>query len=466
MNNFFKAFLSFGLATSIEKLLGFILLPIYTKSFSSTEYGVIDMVMTIFQVCCVFGVLQLETSLQRYYYDYIGLRRKMLISTIYGWITIFSVILGLIMYLASSYCSQFLFNTPEYSNLFKIVSIQLPLTNISMLGLVLLRYERANFKFLIVIITKVVFSLVFVYIFIIEMNYGLEGVFLSQLLALLFSTLLVTYYVRNNFVFRISRFLSLKNFNYALPQFPARIGSMMLGQTNKFFMLGFLSLAAIGIYSVSLKLASSIQLVNTAFIMAWVPFMNAQFKNENNKAVFANVFPLILGVTFLCVCFISLFSVELVMLLATDEYIESSKYVGGLSLFFALYLIKEVVDIGPKIKEKTKYLSFTFLLSVIINIISLTLFIRFFNLLGVVYAMIITNLFLVLLSWTISNRLYYIPFSKMKFFISFVPTLIIILLMMNFDLSFLIRVLIGVFVLLSFGYMILNSYRNVKRVLK
>jgi len=66
MNNFVKAFLSFGLATSIEKLLGFIILPIYTKYFNTTEYGVIDMIGTILQISCVFGLLQLETSLQRY----------------------------------------------------------------------------------------------------------------------------------------------------------------------------------------------------------------------------------------------------------------------------------------------------------------------------------------------------------------------------------------------------------------
>src|SRR5690606_17171349 len=136
----------------------------------------------------------------------------------------------------------------------------------------------------------------------------------------------------------------------------------------------------------------------TAFILAWAPFMHAQFKNTNNKAVFANVFPLVVAGTFLCVCLITLFSQEMVQLLATEEFYSSYRYVGGLTLFFSLYIIKEVIDIGPKIKEKTKYLSITFFISVIVNISSLFIFIQLFKLEGVVFSMIITNLFLVAMS--------------------------------------------------------------------
>lgn len=465
MNNFLKAFLSFGLATSIEKLLGFVILPIYTKYFDATEYGIIDMIGTVLQVACIFGLLQLETSLQRYYYEYDKLKRKLLVSTIYYWIGICSLIIGGIIFFASEFLSQKLFGTSEYGILIKTIAIQLPLTNISMLGLVLLRFEKENLKFLSVIIAKVVSTLLFVYIFVIYLKLGLKGVFIAQVSAIFCSTSLVTFYVRKQFVLKLSKIMSHKNLGYALPQFPARVGSMVLGQANRFFMLGYLSLAAIGIYSVSMKLASSIQLVNTAFIMAWAPFMHAQFKKDNNQRVFSNVFPLVVGVTFLCVCLISLFSLEMVKLLATQEFYPAAKYVGGLSLFFSLYIIKEVVDIGPKIKEKTKYLSFTFILSVIVNVVSLFVLIQFFELKGVVIAMIITNLFLVCLSWFISNKLYYIPFSIPKFILLLVPTLCIAIMMMYVEFDIYKRILIAMIVCLVFGIHLWFSYKNVKKIL-
>src|SRR6185312_16223597 len=181
MKDFFKAFLSFGLASSIEKLLGFIILPIYTRRFNKVEYGVIDMVSTIIGVAIIFGLLQLETSLQRYYYEYKGVKRKLLITNTYFWIGGCSAAIGSLIFCMASVISQSLFGTDHYSGLIRTAAIQLPLANLSMLGLLLLRYEKKNIKFLTVIITKVVFSLFFVYLFVLYLKLGLPGVFYAQI---------------------------------------------------------------------------------------------------------------------------------------------------------------------------------------------------------------------------------------------------------------------------------------------
>lgn len=462
MKDFFKAFLSFGLASGIEKLLGFIILPIYTRQFNKVEYGVIDMVTTVIGVATIFGLLQLETSLQRYYYEYTGIKRKLLITNIYIWIGIFSALIGTLIFCLASIISLKLFKTDQYAGLLRIAAIQLPLSNLSMLGLLLLRYNKDNIKFLTVIISKVVFSLFFVFLFVIYLKLGLQAVFYAQVCSLFITTLIVTFFVRANFLWKYSKRISYKTFKYALPQMPAGIGSMVVGQANRFFMLGYLTLAAIGIYSVSIRIASTIQLVNTAFMLTWAPFMHAQFKKQNNKVVFANVFPIIVAVTFLFVCVISLFSQEMVKLLVTKEFYNSYKYIGGLALFFSFNIIKEAIDIGPKIKEKTKFLSFTFFLSVIINLSSLFIFIRYFQIEGVVFSMIITNLFLIIISWIISNRLYYIPFSIAKFIILIIPVLLLSILPMLIDLSFLNRIIILIACILFYGTLILRFYKGFK----
>lgn len=465
MKDFIKAFFSFGLATSIEKLLGFIILPIYTRQFNQSEYGIIDMIGTILAVAVIFGLLQLETALQRYYFEYKGVKRKLLISSIYTLIGSFSFLIAILLFFLAPIISLKLFQTYEYANLIRIVAFQLPLSNISMLGLVLLRFEKENIKFLTVIVTKVIFALFFVYIFVIYLKLGLAGVFYAQVCALSLSTTIATYYVRHLLVFKASLNISRINLKYALPQFPARVGSMILAQASRFFMLGYLSLSAIGIYSVSVKLASSIQLVNSAFILAWAPFMFAQFKKPNHKIVFANVFPMIAGATFLCVCLIALFAQEMVQLLATEEFHESSKYVGGLSLFYALYVIKESIDIGPKIREKTKYLSFTFLLSVIVNLSSLFIFVQLFQIEGVVFSMIITNLFLVGMSWFISNRLYYIPYRIITFFILLLPAFFLAIYPMFVELQLSIRIIIAIFCVFFYSTLLLKYYKRF-RILK
>src|SRR5690606_29104952 len=109
---------------------------------------------------------------------------------------------------------------------------------------------------------------------------------------------------------------------YALPQFPARVGSILLSYGNRFFMVGYLTLASIGIYSLSLKLASIIQLVYSAFIMAWAPFMFEYLKKPEHKIVFPKVFRLAASVIFFIVSFISIFSYEIVSLVAAENFKE------------------------------------------------------------------------------------------------------------------------------------------------
>lgn len=465
MKDFFKAFLSFGLATSIQKLLGFIILPIYTRYFTKAEYGIIDMVGTVLSVVIIFGLLQLETSLQRYYYEFSGNKQKLLVSNIYLWIVSCSVFLGILLFAFAPFISLKLFQSFEYAHLLRIVSIQLLFNNISMLALVLLRFEKQNLKFLKVILVNVSFSLLFVYLFVINWKLGLSGVFYAQLGAMLLSSSLGTFYIRHLIIFRWSKIMSVRSLKYALPQFPARVGSMVLGQANKFFMLGYLSLGAIGIYSVSMKIASSIQLVNTAFILAWAPFMHAQFKNKYNKQVFASVFPLVVGGTFLFVCLIALFSKEMVQLLASEEFYSSSKYVGGLALFFSLYIIKETVDIGPKIREETKYLSITFFLSVIVNVLALYFLIQNYQLEGVVFAMILTNLFLVIASWFVSNKLYYIPHNISLFLILLFPVLAISVMIMFVQWDLMLRFFVSFLCIVFYSFHLFRSYSKMKGVL-
>lgn len=463
MNKFLKAFLSFGLAVSIEKLLGFVIVPIYTREFSATEYGVIDLIGTIVSIAIIFGLLQLETSLQRYYYEYRGVGKSVFISTILYSVTGFSLVMSLVVFLFSSNLSVLLFDTVNYTGLIRLASFQIPLQNLSMLGLVLLRYNGENMKFLLAILLKVGLILGSVLWFVVDQGLGLQGVMFAQLAGNLGIVILLLFFVKKQIVFFYSRKYIRKLLKYALPQFPARIGSLSLGELNRFFILHFLSLQAIGIYSISLKIASSIQLLNMAFLMAWSPIMFALFKREDNKRIFSSIFPIICCAAFYCACVLGLFSKELIELIATDAYSDAAKYVGGLALFFALYIVKEVVDIGPKLSQKTVYISYNFFISAAVNAIGLYFFTKYFGLPGVIYAMIITNLVLVALSWITSNRLYYIPFGKGLFFCLLLPSLAVAILMMTTEMNFQLRVLVFVGTGLYYAYFGARHYKRIKK---
>ena len=83
-------FFSFGLAVSLERFLSFLLIPLYASVFSVTEFGVIDLVQTFIGVVTIFCFLQLETSLQRFYYEYEGEDKKKFLFSIFSLVSLSS----------------------------------------------------------------------------------------------------------------------------------------------------------------------------------------------------------------------------------------------------------------------------------------------------------------------------------------------------------------------------------------
>ncbi|WP_209329490.1 lipopolysaccharide biosynthesis protein [Lunatimonas salinarum] len=459
MREFIKSFFSFGFATTVEKLIAFLLLPLYTRVFSKVEFGVIDLIQVTLGISSIFAVLQLETAFQRYYYEYEGRLKRVYISSIFFIIVALSIAVAITLSFLSQPISQIFFETDEYSYIIKIASLQLPFTNFSMLGFVLLRYEKENVRFVLLLLGKVILTLLFILLFVVWQNMGIVGVFYAQLIAASISAFLLYLSIRHFIELSISSTYLKKSFKYALPQFPARIGSVLMSYANRFFMIGYLTIAAIGVYSLSLKLASSVQLVYSAFIMAWAPFMFQQIKSPGHRELFPKVLTLVAAPVFLLVSFVSLFSKEIVLFIASEEFFESYKYIGGLSLYFSLFIFKEVVDIGPKYTEKTKYLSYTFFCSLAVNLVTLYLFIPGYGLNGVVYSMLISNTFLLIMSWSVSNHLHFIPFRIIKFLILAIPAYLLAVSSMFVSPSIRIRLVVLVILICCYGFSSFSAYR-------
>jgi O-antigen/teichoic acid export membrane protein len=197
--------------------------------------------------------------------------------------------------------------------------------------------------------------------------------------------------------------------------------------------------------------------------MAWAPFMFEQRKKDNHKEMFANVLLLTASPLFLLVSVIAIFSKELVYIVASPKFLTAHHYLGALCLYFALFIFKEIVDIGPKFTEKTKYLSFTFFLSVVVNFISLYFSVKLYGLEGVVYSMLLTNTVLLITSWIISNRLYYIPYSAWQFILMALPAFLLSILTMYLMPSLLVKIFILMVVTVYYGVACLKYFKQFKR---
>lgn len=464
MWNLFKSFLAFGLATSIEKLIAFLLLPLYTDAFSAAQYGCMDVIQVTIIIITTFSVLQLETSLQRYYYQYKGNLKVVFISTIFNTILACSVLVAVIAVFTYPLYAGWLFKGYQANLPFTIACLQIPFSNIIMLLLLVARFEKASGLFFVAILLKVLLTLGLTYLFLIVYSFGLEGVFAAQFISGVVVTGLLWWKNRDVIKRRFSGRMLRRAWKYAYPQIPARFGSVLSGNVNRYLMVGYLSMAAIGIYSLALKLASVMQLMYTAFILAWTPFIFQQIKKPDHKMIFAGTLSLISCPVFLLVAALSLFAPEILHIVSkAPEYQDAAGLIGGLSLYFSMFIFKEIVDIGPRFKEQTGYISINYFFSLLVNLVLLFLLIKRRGERGVVLSMIVTNIVLLISSWFFSNRLYPIRFKPLRFFVLFVPALCAALFSMYYQYVVQVRIVLFIPLLLFYvgAFVItLKKYRS------
>lgn len=443
------SFFSYGLTSALSKFIGVLLLPIYTRYYSNADYGVIDMIQTIITIVMVFGTLQLETSLQRYYYEVEEKDRKTIASTILIFTSVISLLLTVIIQLFASGISLLCFDTEAYASSLIVAAITIPLTTISVVSFIIIRYMKKPLFFAGITLLQVIVTALSTLYFI-HIDVGVLAVFYGQGLGYLVLVIIQFIYLRNFYSYSFNINFLKKMLAFALPQFPARLGSVASSYLNRFVMLGVLSISAIGIYSVALKCASAISILQAAFIMSWFPFFYEKLKEPNHKELFKSFFTYICVGVGIVVAFMCLFAKEIITIIASTDFFEAYRLVGGLSLYLSLFIVKEYIDMGPRITKRTSYISYTYVITAIINFVLLYYFTPLTGLEGVVWSMVFTNIFLIVMSWWISERLYYIGFSKIIFVIFIVTALVLVLMTMYWEPSLFIRIsLFSVFLVLG-----------------
>lgn len=448
MNQLIKQFLVYGLGATIGKFLSVFLLPIYASVFSPEDYGNLDFIMTLSSVVSVFGLMQIETALQRFYYDYEDAERGTLVSSAFLFTAVLSLIFALLAIVFVPFISEH-YLSGNYKLELVVSLLTIIPTNLLTIIFVDFRFRNMAIVYMSINVAMVLISAISSIIAVKVLDFGIMGVILSTAVVN-YAVLLISFIVWLNKNKKISfdNCLLKIMLSFGLPQFPARLGSVSNSYINRFFMIGMLSLSAIGIYSISLKIASAMQLVQMAFQLAWLPYMYKLLKQPDHKAIIINSFKEISIILAGAVLLISLFSKELTLLLTNEQYIEAAKYAPLLAFYYCLYILKEVVDIGVNVTKKAKYTSYVFAVAVVVNIALLYFLTPVFRVYGVVGSLLASNFVLLYLTMYVSERLYPMGFPLRSSMAFSILLMLLIFCITVCDISLYIRVLLSILILL------------------
>ena len=450
----------YGLGNMAVKVIGFILIPLYTNPgyFSVEDFGIMTMLDLSSLVLISLMASALPQSLLRWYSDKEHLKdRKQIFFMSLSAQIIVSILFLVVLLPLTGQISVLLFNTADWSVTIRFMIIATALQALNNIINTLMRvqskpalYTAANLSKLIVVLLLTIFLIIY-------KNTGLKGIYIAQVTGnLLFIILLSGYTLRNcSFSFNLKIFRSMSS--YGFPLMLANFSAAMLAAIDRYSLNSLALLKFVAIYSLAFKIASVLKLVIVDSIkLAVLPLVIRKIDTPGDKRFYSKTMLYSSFVLMTGIIGISLFSYEIIRLIARSEvFWEAYVLVPLLSVSVFFVNMRETTSYGLIIRKKTATLGIIVFISSILNILLNILLIPKFNVLGAASATIVTNLLYWLACYYFSQRVYFVPYEKRKVLVLFLVGIILSFSgLFLTDLQLLPRLLLKAGIIISFPFIL------------
>lgn len=436
-----KPFIIYGIGTALVRFTSLLLVPIFTRVFSPLEYGVYDIITSLVTLLYLLGMMQLESGLARFYYEKTeSIDRLSLINTLFTTVLSFSSVISIIVIIFSNNISYLLFKTDNYSTSILYCALTIPAFNIYSYLSVLVRFEEKPFLFIIISIVQLIIMLSLSILLVVVLKIGLSGVFFGIFTGFAFVSIVLIFHYRKVLTLEFNKHILKELISFSLPQVPATIISWTNNYANRFVIASYLTLTDNGLYSAALKLGSVFLLIDTAIRMAWPPFFWKHFHDSNHRELFQKVFSRIILGVFICFWLYALFAQEVFQLVTPKAFWSASTLLGVIGISNVLFMITNVVGMGPDITKKTHFNIYFSLLALITNFVSLYFLLPIYGLLAVALSVLFSNIILLFTFWIFSELVYYVGYSFKLFFAYLIISIGLYLILYYFELNFLKKI--------------------------
>lgn len=402
----------YGCASVLASIVGFILIPIYTRVFQPSEYGMMSLITALSRAVSIFIVLGLDSAAGRWYWDTdeTADRKKSVAS--WFWCQLgMSIVVATAIFAFSHGLSEVITGNAQGSVYFHLIALTLPFSVLEAITTNWLRFRRKPVIMVVYSGACNLMSLLLTVWLVVGLNWGLTGVYLAQGATAFFSTLFALPLLRDwisPLHFDFSRLKEMLRYSY--PLIPAGLAFWVVSFADRYFVEYYTNVGEVGLYQVGGSIASIVAVAVGAFLQAWGPFSISIHKKVEANNVYANVFLIYLWVTCFLSAGLSLLAPEMLRIFTTAEYFGAESVVGILALGYVLNGLIQVASIGTTIAKKMMPISAAYIIAAFLNIPLNMLLVPALGKEGSALATLVCFCFMTIYMFYKAQRIYFIPY--------------------------------------------------------
>lgn len=406
-----KDIVIYGAASILTRGMSFLLIPFYTNTLSTEEFGAFDLVLTMAIFANLVVALEVSQSIARFWHDETNAQgRAVLAST--------TLIFSLVMYVAfSAVClifsgklSELLFTSDNYEKIFEVGIAYIFFNGIYYLLINQFRWELRSKEYAAVSLIYSLLLLGFTALATLVFNRGLMGVITAQVAASFLGTLLCMGRLRHSF-FLTFDYTVLKNLlRFSIPLVPAGLAVFINLYINRFALNHFGSLSDVGLYSLANRIAGITTLLLIGVQAAITPLIYQNHAKATTPGEIATLFKGFATVALFMCLGLSLFSKEIISLISGSDYVASAPLISILApaiLLSQLYVFAP----GMAIAKKTELQLLVTMIAAAVSLIANWVLVPLLGIHGAAFATLLSSITFFGLWLIYSQKLYPVPFN-------------------------------------------------------
>ncbi len=406
----------YGIGASVNKVAGFLLLPIYTRYLTTHDYGIKELVGLSTDILGVVLAASISSAFYRFYFEYKEEKeRNLVLSSSYIFLGAFGLLFVGLLSMSAPFLAEYVLNSSQLSVFFLIAFASLWFQTLNGIGLNYLRVTMKSLQYVVLSFFRLFLAIGLNIYFIIFMDMGVLGILISTLI-----TSIVVFFILNvpqlfRAGLRFSPVIVKEMLKFGIPMVPSQLGSFIVHVSDRFFIKSYCSIADAGLYALGYRFGGLPgTFVSEPFNQVWQPRRLEVYDQENSEEVFGKIFTYFLVLISFMALGVAVLTRDVLMIMAEKEFWPAYRVVPIIVLANVIFTFNYHFNMGIIIEKKTKYFAYINASNAALNLSLNFLLIPRYGIYGAAFATLISYTYLSLLTYYFSNRFFKIDFEFLR----------------------------------------------------
>ncbi len=432
----FSHTLNFGLGSVLPKVIGFILIPVYTIYLTPEDFGIVELATSFGAFLLVFMRLGIPGSVTRFYYDFEEKNKlRDYVTTIFWFLIGCSVVIGGLTYFLGYYYLEGLIpGLPFYPFAVIMILVAFFNSNTDLQRRLIQVREQSVYSAKLSTATALI-TILFSVIFVIGCDMGALGIVLALLITAIVFFVQGQFYLSDDLKGKIEPTYLKPSFMYAMGVLPSHLIGNFAPLLNKALLAGSISVSAVGILGIAIRFTNPLNIFIGAFQSAYLPiYFSYRKKNDPNDAkrlerANSNIWFVA------CLLFLgSIFFLPAIMRLLTPvEFHESTSLVSIIALGFLVRMYGNLFTIEIYYNKATYWIPFVTALAIGSNLFVVVFSVKYWGAFSVALGLTVGYFVSTVLYIFLAKRTTNVPKDNGFFNFTFIYCLLAFLMQIGFS---------------------------------